>query len=308
MTEYPLVDPRHVLQQVANELPASLRKEIIVIGSLAAGYHYFAEGEREQVRTKDIDCLLSPHIRAVATAEQIADQLFEAGWVLRPEGNWNKPGTSETPEDQLPLVRLRPTPESPWFIELLGAPEPGQVDTRRFRRLVTNRGHFSICSFAFLGLLEWEPIQTEFGLKIARPEMMALVNLLHHPTIGSETMSGLIEGRQIKRSNKDLGRVLALAYLAERKDENALQAWPAEFQKALQSSFPDTWRQLAQSAGSGLTELLRPANHEDLVEAHHTCISGLLSGSDLDLEALRLTEKRLQQDVLQPLAKRAAAA
>ena len=31
---------------------------------------------------------------------------------------------------------------------------------------------------------------------------MALANLLHHPAIGEEPMSGLIGGRCIKRSNK----------------------------------------------------------------------------------------------------------
>ena len=45
-----------------------------------------------------------------------------------------------------------------------------------------------------------------------------LANLLHHSAISSpQTMSGLIGGRRIKLINKNLGRVLALLLLAERK-------------------------------------------------------------------------------------------
>lgn len=305
MTEYPLVDPREVLRQVAGALPGDLRKKVIVVGSLAAGYHYFADSEREQVRTKDVDCLLSPHIRAVATGQRIAERLFQAGWMLRTEGDWNRPGGPDTPDDQLPLIRLRPAQESPWFIELLGAPAPGQRGERKFRRLVTSHGHFSICSFGYLGLVEYDPEMTEFGLRIAHPEMMALANLLHHPQIRADTMSGLIRERRIKRSNKDLGRVLAIAYLAERENENALRNWPERCLQALKATFPERWRKLARTADSGLVQLLRPEHHEDLEQAHHTCVNGLLAGLNPDLEELRITGERLLQDVFRPLAEQA---
>lgn len=44
--------------------------------------------------------------------------------------------------------------------------------------------------------------------------MMALANLLEHPTIGASTMSSPIGGKTLKRANKDLGRVLAIATLS----------------------------------------------------------------------------------------------
>jgi hypothetical protein len=41
------------------------------------------------------------------------------------------------------------------------------------------RGHFSLCSFGFLSLIDFKPIETPFGIRIARPEMMAMANLLY---------------------------------------------------------------------------------------------------------------------------------
>ena len=57
-----LVSPRAALDVVAREVPAECRRHIVVIGSLAAAYQLFAEGDELQVRTKDIDCILVPRI------------------------------------------------------------------------------------------------------------------------------------------------------------------------------------------------------------------------------------------------------
>ena len=63
------------------------------------------------------------------------------------------------------------------------------------------------------------------------------------------------------------------------RDEDALLGWSAAWLAALQARFPDDWRSLASSAGYGLTELLD--SEPDLVEAHHTCVNGLLASSPL---------------------------
>jgi hypothetical protein len=56
---------------------------------------------------------------------------------------------------------------------------------------------------------------------------MALANLLEHPVIGPQTMSTKIGGRTLKRSNKDLGRVLAIARLSEnRRWKTGLRSGP----------------------------------------------------------------------------------
>lgn len=61
--------PAKVMEQVANAVPAEYRTNIIIVGSLAAGFHFFGGDEEREVRTKDIDCLLSPHDKAINPAK-----------------------------------------------------------------------------------------------------------------------------------------------------------------------------------------------------------------------------------------------
>ncbi|MEI6341154.1 MAG: hypothetical protein WCR07_04290 [Verrucomicrobiota bacterium] len=186
-------------------------------------------------------------------------------------------------------------------IELLTVPESPEDLGQRYIRLPTAHGHFSLCSFGFLSLTDYQPVATEFGIGVARPEMMALANLLHHPVIGPQTMSGLIGGRRIKRSNKDLGRVLALALLAERRDEDSLPTWAPLWTDALQARFPVRWRERALQAGQGIRQLLTHAHEDDLSEALHTCAYGLLASQPPTATHLRTMGERLLVDVIEPI-------
>lgn len=256
MKPEPFLSPSEVLAQVAEAMPANVRGNVIIVGSLAAGYHFFAGDGAKAIRTKDVDCLISPHSKAIAVAADVTNQLVLADWRLREGAQWNEPGKKEDAEEDLPMVRLRPpgVTTAPWFLELLSAPptfEPG-APGKRLRRVETSIGHFAICSFDFLALAEWDPLDTAHGVRIARPEMMALANLLHHPTIGAER----IADTDWKRTNKDLGRVLALAYLTVRRDRqhggNEFEAWAQRMWRALQDKFGIHAPLLAARAGDGM--------------------------------------------------------
>lgn len=297
------LSPSEVLAQVAEALPADVRGNVIIIGSLAAGYHFFAGDGARAIRTKDVDCLFSPHSKAIAAAAEVTDRLIQADWTLREALQWSEPGKKEDADERLPMVRLRPpgVMPAPWFLELLSAPpafEPG-APGKKLRRVETSIGHFAICSFDFLALAELEPLDTAHGVRIARPEMMALANLLHHPAIADS----LIADTDWKRSNKDLGRVLALAYLAIQRDRrdgtDEFDAWAGRMWIALQAKFGDQARQLAARAGAGLRALL--ASPADLDQALRIANLGLLASMDVSVEAFRATGARFMAEVIDEL-------
>jgi hypothetical protein len=291
------VTPAEVLKEVAESVPSGCLENIIIVGSVAAGYALLEHNERFQVRTKDIDCVLSPRKDADQAGTSIAEKLISAGWHPRADGEFGQPGNSETPDDKLPAVRLYPPESTDWFIELLAEPDAAtQSSGKTWMRIVVNGGHYGLPSFQYLAIATHNPQVTDYGLYCARPEMMALALLLEHPHISSQTISGLIADREIKRSNKDLGRVLAIAYLSLQKDENALLAWPGTWISALRSLFKEDWKQLGTSVGTGLHELL--ANSDDLEQAQLTCNVGLLASDQLTLGQLRDVGNRLMQDVV----------
>lgn len=295
------VAPARVLREIAKSVPDDCRENIVVIGSLAVGYHYFADKAGMIVRTKDADCLLSPRVRAIPAGVAITEKLFDAGWRQREGASWGRAGDEATPEEDLPAVRLHPPGESEWFIELLTVPASPDDQARHWIRLITRHGHFALCSFGFLSLANFEPNSTPMGLRIARPEMMALANLLEHPRIGPETMSRGFSGRPgVKRANKDLGRVLAISRLAIERHEDALLEWPQQWTEALRSRFPEDWQALAKGAPEGIDALL--ASEEDLEQAWFTCVNGLLASKPPKLDDFRIVGKRLMQDALRPFA------
>ncbi|HWP43928.1 MAG TPA: hypothetical protein VNO14_11870, partial [Blastocatellia bacterium] len=293
--DMPLVSPRDMLEQVAKAIPKDCHESIIIVGSLAAGYYFFGEAPALQVRTKDVDCLLFPRIKAIAAGTEITNRLFTEQWQLPTEGRSKKPGDATTREEDLLVVRLHPPGSTEWFIELLTVPESENDLGRRYIRLETPNGHFGLCSFGFLSLAKYDTIATEFGIAIARPEMMALANLLHHPTIGPETISGT----DLKRSNKDLGRVLALAILSEGKRGDTLLDWPKLWADALQTRFPSRWQEFAIRVGSGLRQILLRENEPDLEQARGSCANGLLASRPPGLKQLRAIGERLIQDAIE---------
>jgi hypothetical protein len=220
--------------------------------------------------------------------------------------NFPVPETPHTPEQNLPAVRLYPPElsegdEDAWFIELLAEPEPNQTAERKWSRIIIDDGHFGLPSFRYLSLASFNPIKIkDLGIYYANPEMLALANLLEHPCIKPERMKASIAGRSIKRSNKDLGRVLALGFLAERNGLYDFSAWGFEWQSALMSLFEKEWQKIAKTAGDGLRSLLE--SDEDFEEAHHTCINGLLSSIKPSIDELKTTGYRILGEAVEKLA------
>lgn len=257
------------------------------------------------VRTKDVDCVLSPYVEAVDKGRVVAEQLLNAGWQPGQDNDFRRPGNSHTPEIVLPAVRLFPPGGGTWFIELLAEPDSQSCEPPTWTRLpLTSGEHYILPSFQFTGIATFDAQETDLGIRCARPEMMALANLLEHPRVRPETMSGLVGGRKIKRSNKDLGRVLAIARLATELAEDALMAWPDAWQRAMQARFPNDWRVLAARTGAGLRQLLSQPN--DLDEARHSCANGLLASRPTTSEQLRFTGLRVLADAVEEMERRAA--
>ena len=289
-----------VLQQLASALPNATKPYVIVVGSLAAAYQFFGhESNQVPLTTKDLDVMFSPHAKAVVSASAVTEQLLADKWTFRPWGDqFAAPGTSVVPTEELPLVRLLP-PEgygsSDWFLELLGAPAGIPTADERtwktYHRIETPLGSCALASFGYLAFAQWSPIETPMGIHVARASMMALANLLHHPTVRPD----LIGGTSDKRSCKDLGRVLALAYLTMEQDRDGLETWAKDWHSAMQAMCPEMGPDLAQRLGTGLDMLMN--SPQDLEQAVRLCALSLLRGRDLDSRGLAGVGRRVQTQI-----------
>lgn len=225
-----LLDAALLLERVATRVPPSLRDKVVVVGSIAAAWHFRDVSGSAAVATKDIDLLLRPSVDAAATARALGQGLVDEGWRPTYPPGWS-PAGSTSPTEELPALRLSPPDgQESWFIELLAEAPVGQIERKHWARFRTAAGDFALPSFRFMRVAVQDPEVTPSGLRVARPASMALAHLLEHADPDRTPISGL-EGRP-PRFAKDVGRAVAMWWLAGRQSPLAEQAWLADWSAA----------------------------------------------------------------------------
>lgn len=112
-----------VLHKLAQVLPQKHHSNIIIVGSLSAAAQLIQDAAND-LRTKDIDGMLTPNATAVISAKEIPTTLINEGWEPPVNtGKYDHPADGTTPQNKLPVVRLKPPGQGKdeWFFELLGA-------------------------------------------------------------------------------------------------------------------------------------------------------------------------------------------
>ena len=285
------LDPRELFALVAAHVSADLHDNILVVGSLAAAYHYRDQLELGVVTTKDADVVVQP-AGALEQCRAIAERLLGDGWSRHPKCFASG---DPQPSDALRAIRLYPPSSTAYYIELLGLPELGQGVAMLWRPIELNDGWYGLPCFRYIRLATHNSLRSKEGLCYAAPAVMALANLLAHPELGVATMSETIGGRKLLRSAKDLGRVLALAWFEGAEVEHWIEPW----RRALRTSFPKEHEELANRAGDGLRALL--ADDDALEQARHANEIGLLRGCGVGTEELRAVAERLMAFVVEPV-------
>lgn len=274
------LDAASLLGRVAAQVPASLRAHIVVIGSIAAAWAFRDVSGTQTVATKDIDLLLRPAVDAVATAQTLGQVMLDEGW--RPQfPNGLAPGTADTPDAQLPALRLSPPgQDGGWFVELLAEPPPDQVDRRHWRRFDTVLGVFGLPSFRYLPVAVHAAEMTAFDLRVARPARMALANLLEHADPDRNPISSL-PGTP-PRFVKDVGRAIALWWLAREQSPLAGEQWLVQWRETCGALYPGQGAGTKADARAGLLSVA-----DFLRDAHAIALTSVLAPHGTPLDAYR---------------------
>lgn len=274
------LDAEALLRRVAERLPHSLRGKVVVIGSIATAWAFRDAARTAMVATKDIDLLLQPSVDAVSTAEALGAQLLSEGWTPR-FPNATQPGTPSKPDQDLPALRLAPPDnQDGWFVELLAEAPAHQVERKHWRRFSTPQGDFGLPSFRYMRVAIHAAPEAMLGLRTAEPACMALAHLLEHADPDRTPISGLPGNPP--RFVKDVGRAVALWWLANQQSPLAPSRWEMQWASALQENFPDRRDELLAGAGNALRAL-----EPYLRDAHQIAVTSVLAPHATTLDAYR---------------------
>ena len=277
----PLVlDPSDLMRRVAERVPPALLANVVVIGSIATAWAFRDVSGNDSVATKDIDLLLRPSVDAVATAQMLGQELLDAGWEPKfPNGI--APGTAEMADEKLPALRLTPPGgEDGWFVELLAEPSKDQTERKQWRRFSTPAGTFGLPSFRYMPVAVHGAEETPVGLRVARPACMALAHLLEH-AVPDRTPISSLPGKP-PRFIKDVGRAIALWWLAGQQSITAGPAWRQAWTNVLSTQYPGHTLDMLISARAGLAAVA-----DYLREAHQIAVIGVLAPHGTTLDAWR---------------------
>ena len=297
------VQPDALIELVASEIPSELQESLYLTGSLAAAYHFEQTLVRRGVRTKDADLIVHPAANRKA-ATGIAERLFSEGW--RPKDECHPQPTTE-PVNALSVVRVYPPTHKDYFLELIGIPDPDDpvphewpeppipqewmeehlkkwVEFKVTQGPEECLGWYGLPSFRFMGVTAEHLLTSKSGLQYAHPAMMALANLLAHRSAGTHKMSSAYGGREILRSAKDLGRVLALTLLTRMDREQDVETWGDLWIQAMRTCFPEDWRDLSLRIDDGLRAI--QADRDAFEQALHSVNYGLLEAQEITDEQL----------------------
>lgn len=286
------LDPVRLFARLAEALPRKLHRHACIVGSLAAAYHFRTRLRGLAVNTKDADLLVHP-AGDVRSCRDMAAQLLGLGWRRKSDCVAQE---HPRPAGSLRALRLLPPRSDGYFIELMGLPNARQRGAKRWTPVRLPEGWYGIPSFRCMRVIGEGRLRSREGLEYASPAMMALANLLAHPEVGTQRMSEPIGGRRLLRSAKDLGRILAMAWLTGRE---GTAEWRDRWTHALQACFPGRRTELARHLGDGFWEFLdRPDALED---ARVSTDVGLLAGKGVTVDNLRAVGEQVWSDLVLPV-------
>ncbi len=292
-----LIDPEVIWKRLVADIPNPVHKNIHLTGSLAAGYHFRDALATRGVYTKDANVVVQPSGDA-STIAQIAAVLRSLGWKWRLEDV--APGDASKPLNALPSACLYPPGRGPsYWLDFQMLPKTEQAEPVDWFRVVVGSEHFAVPAFRFASLTAQGLKGARPVLRYADPAMTALANLLSHPEVGFGKMTTTIEGMEYPRSAKDLGLVLAIAYLDTSEE---IAGWVDSWTEALRTCFPRSWRGLGARTGDGLRALLQ--DNRGWKGAHRAAANGLLSGKGVTREALFALAQQFLSDLVEPFERR----